>query len=171
VPPGSSAIDVAENFAEQLRREGRRRVDMTPAVANGTVFIGAGDHRFYAIDAATGKKKWSYEAGGGMASLSGPYPIPAAVLKDGTTYFVTEGGLHAVEALTGERKWLVKTLVGHGDHRHHGAGQGKGACVFRDVFFIDPRCNAVRGRCGRRAGEVDGRRGASMGHAADSDRR
>src|SRR5207247_543751 len=111
VPPGSSAIDVALNAVERRRREGSRRVDMAPAVANGTVFIGSGDHSFYAIEADTGKKKWSYEAGRGMASNSNSsYPVPPAIVRNGTVYFVTDDGLHAADALSGERKWLFETL-------------------------------------------------------------
>lgn len=114
VPPGSSAIDTVQNLLPALRGEGTRRVDMVPAVANATVFVGSGDRSFYAIDAATGKKKWSYEAGGGMASnnLSPGYPVPAAVVNDNTVYFVSEDGLHALDALTGARKWLVDTMGG-----------------------------------------------------------
>ena len=97
--------------AERQMREGIRRVDMTPAVENGTVFIGAGDQSFHATDAATGKKKWSYVAGPGMVSSNFlSITRPAAVLKNGTVYFVTEDGLHAIDALTGKRKWLFETL-------------------------------------------------------------
>lgn len=114
VPRGTSVdgqTGAGVNAAEKQRGEGKRRVDMTPAVENETVFIGSGDHSFYAIDAATGKKKWSYVAGPGMASNNNTsYPVPAAVLKNGTVYFVTEDGLHALDALTGKRKWLFETL-------------------------------------------------------------
>ena len=101
VPGGTSLKEVLE--------KGERRVNMTPAVENGTVFIGSGDRSFYAIDAATGKKKWSYEAGFGMASQSVlNRPLPAPVVKNGTVYFVTAEGLHALDMLTGERRWLFE---------------------------------------------------------------
>lgn len=114
MPRGSSVNDqinagviAAEEQAKKQKAEGIRRVDMTPAVANGTVFIGAGDHVFYAIDAATGKKKWSYVAGSGMAcSNYTSCPKPAPVLKKGIIYLMTEEGLHALDAVTGNRKWL-----------------------------------------------------------------
>src|SRR5439155_4100022 len=58
-----------------------------------------------------GKKKWSYVAGPGMASNNNTsYPVPAAVLRNGTVYFVTENGLNALDALAGKRKWLFETL-------------------------------------------------------------
>ena len=40
----------------------------SPAIANGTVYIGSHDHNLYALDAATGKKRWSYKAGGLVGS-------------------------------------------------------------------------------------------------------
>jgi len=111
--PGSGETKWRFQTGEGLSREQgmRRRVDMTPAVENGTVFVGSGDHSFYAIDAATGKMRWSYVAGPGMASMTNQsYTRPAAVLRNGTVYFVTGDGLHALDALTGKRKWLFETL-------------------------------------------------------------
>lgn len=93
------------------RGEGIRRVDMIPAVENGMVFIGSGDHSFYAIDAATGEKKWSFVAGAGMASTNNtPSPVPAPVLKNGTVYFISQEGLHALDVLTGAKKWLFEAF-------------------------------------------------------------
>ena len=106
----SAGVIAAEEQTKKQKAEGIRRVDMTPAVENGTVFIGAGDYVFYAIDAATGKKKWSYMAGSGMAcSNYTSCPKPAPVLKKGAVYLMTEEGLHALDAVTGNRKWLFKS--------------------------------------------------------------
>ena len=114
VPRGASISDqmaAGLDAAQKQRTAGTRRIDMAPAVEDGTVFIGSGDRSFYAIDAATGRRKWSYEAGAGMASNNNsPLPIRAPMLKNGTVYFVTEEGLHALDALTGKRKWLFETL-------------------------------------------------------------
>lgn len=38
-------------------------VTASPAVADDTVFVGANDGTFYAIDAASGAKKWTFDAG------------------------------------------------------------------------------------------------------------
>jgi len=84
------------------REKGRRSVDLTPVVRAGTVFVGSGDFLFYALDAATGEKKWSYAAGSKI--------FRSAVYEDDTAYIVTEKGLHALDASTGQRKWLFETL-------------------------------------------------------------
>jgi outer membrane protein assembly factor BamB len=113
-PRGTDAADqmgAAMSAVEKQRATGIRRVDMTPAVESGTVFIGSGDHSFYAIDAATGQKKWSYLAGAGMASSNNStLEVAAPILRNGTAYFVTEEGLHALDAVSGARKWLFETL-------------------------------------------------------------
>jgi outer membrane protein assembly factor BamB len=114
VPRGTGdagRMSAGMSAVERQRAMGIRRVDMTPAVENGTVFIGSGDHTFYAIDAATGAKKWSYLAGSGMASSNNmTLEQPAPILRDGTVYVTTEEGLHALNAITGDRKWLFETL-------------------------------------------------------------
>ncbi|RZB13734.1 hypothetical protein StrepF001_42475 [Streptomyces sp. F001] len=35
----------------------------SPAVANGIVYIGSGDGRIYALNAASGNVRWTYETG------------------------------------------------------------------------------------------------------------
>ena len=83
-------------------RQGKKGIDLTPVVRKGTVFIGSGDFSFYALDAMTGEKKWSYAAESKIAG--------SAVYDDGTAYIVTEKGLHALDTSTGKRKWLFETL-------------------------------------------------------------
>lgn len=144
VPRGTSVADqmaAGMKAAEKQRQQGIRRVDMTPTVENGTVFIGSGDQLFYAIDAATGKKKWSYEAGPGMASNNNTdYPVPAATLKNGTVYFVTDG-LYALDALTGNRKWLFETWQANFFDRKHGPEGpvlGDGVIFLTLWAYLDP---------------------------------
>jgi outer membrane protein assembly factor BamB len=84
---------------------------MIPVVRNGTVFVGSGDHYFYALDAATGAKRWSYLAGPGFASLNFmSIPRVPALLDADTVYFVTAEGLHALDTTTGSRRWMFPTL-------------------------------------------------------------
>lgn len=116
VPKGTSIgdqISVAMNQVEKLKNEGQRRVDMTPAIENKTIFIGSGDHSFYAIDAISGKMKWSYSAGSGMANINNnEIMVPPALIKNDTVYCVTDEGLHALDTLTGKKKWMFKNIEG-----------------------------------------------------------
>ena len=41
----------------------RARVDSSPAVAGGRVFVGSNDGKLYVLDAATGQKQWEFDAG------------------------------------------------------------------------------------------------------------
>ena len=41
----------------------RARVDSSPAVAGGRVYVGSSDGRLYVLDEATGRKVWEFEAG------------------------------------------------------------------------------------------------------------
>jgi outer membrane protein assembly factor BamB len=100
---GTGTAPHTDPDADDTEVTGRRRVEMTPAVDNGTVFVGSEDKSFYAIDAATGKKKWSYPAGQWLGG-------PPAIVKNGVVYFTSEQGLHAVDVLTGKRKWRFETL-------------------------------------------------------------
>jgi outer membrane protein assembly factor BamB len=41
----------------------RARVDSSPAIAGGRVFVGSSDGKLYVLDAATGEKRWEFDAG------------------------------------------------------------------------------------------------------------
>jgi len=52
-----------------LRLEGTRaRVDSSPTIAGGRVFVGSNDGRVYGLDLARGKKVWEYEAASPVTS-------------------------------------------------------------------------------------------------------
>ena len=60
-------------------------------VVGGTVYIGSGDHKMYALDAATGKLRWAYR--------TGDWVISSPVVVGGTVY--VGSGDHKVYALDG----------------------------------------------------------------------
>lgn len=73
-------------------------VRSTPAIFNGTLYFGSGDHNFYAVDANTSELKWKFPARGIV------YSSPA--VDDGIVFFT--GGddyCYAVDAATGKLKW------------------------------------------------------------------
>jgi outer membrane protein assembly factor BamB len=72
-------------------------VDGTPAVARGTVYVGS--DRFYALDARTGRIRWTAETGGVSSS---------AAVADGVVYIGSADGIvFAFEADTGEQLWMA----------------------------------------------------------------
>ena len=61
------ALDAATGKARWTHMT-RARIDSSPAVAGGRVFVGSNDGRLYAIDIASGKVAWEYEDGGALMS-------------------------------------------------------------------------------------------------------
>ncbi len=76
----------------------------SPAVAGGVVYIGCSCGYLYALDAATGTKKWAYWTGGSQVNDS-----PAVV--GGVVYFGSseDHTLYALDAATGKMKWAYQT--------------------------------------------------------------
>lgn len=78
------------------------RVIASPAVADGTVFIGSTDRYLYAIDERTGKAKWKFKTGARICST--------AAAADGVVYFESyDGNLYAVDAASGAQRWKFAT--------------------------------------------------------------
>jgi glucose dehydrogenase len=77
-------------------------IHSSPAVVDGTVYIGSRDWKLYAIDAETGVKRWEFQAETWIESS------PAVV--NGIVYFGSnDGRLYAVDAATGRKLWDFKT--------------------------------------------------------------
>lgn len=74
----------------------------SPAIANGIVYFGSGDHAVYAVDAATGQQKWKFETGNVV------HASPAVV--DGTVYIGSwDRNMYALNATTGKELWRYQT--------------------------------------------------------------
>lgn len=74
-----------------------------PVVSGGTVFIGATkSEKFYALDAKTGKEKWSAPVEKGTLS--------AAAVAEGSVFLIDlAGNLRALSAADGAERWKTKT--------------------------------------------------------------
>ncbi|AGB38870.1 outer membrane protein assembly factor BamB family protein [Natronococcus occultus] len=84
------------------RHEVGNEVVSTPAIAGGTIYIGASDGVLYALEAATGDVEWTYETGGMIWSS------PAVAF--GTVYVGDwDGVIHAVDAASSEVEWTTDT--------------------------------------------------------------
>ena len=77
-------------------------VESTPAIAGGTVYVGSRDGRLYALDLATGKERFRYQADGEIKS--------SPAVRGGVVFVGDEAGsFHAVDGRTGARRWKVET--------------------------------------------------------------
>ncbi|WP_461864835.1 protein kinase domain-containing protein, partial [Thermococcus sp.] len=75
----------------------------SPAVYNGTLYLGSDDYYVYALDALTGKLKWKFKTGG---------RVEASPVVWGDTVYVgsLDGNLYALDAKTGQLKWRFEAL-------------------------------------------------------------
>jgi eukaryotic-like serine/threonine-protein kinase len=88
----------------------------SPAIADGTLYVGSSDHNLYALDAATGALRWKFKTDGRITS--------SPAISAGVVYFGSfDSNFYAVDAATGQLKWKFKTA---GERRYaathlHGA--------------------------------------------------
>ena len=73
-------------------------VESSPLVVDDLLYVGAWNHRIYALNRHTGAVRWSYDAGAEVNS--------SGAFGDGTVFFGTDDGhLVALNAWTGAHKW------------------------------------------------------------------
>ncbi|MFJ8563234.1 PQQ-binding-like beta-propeller repeat protein [Streptomyces sp. NPDC093514] len=83
----------------------------SPAVVDGTVYVGSHDMKVYALDAATGIPRWTYATGHSWwYSLNVAWAASSPAVVDGTVYI---GGrdkkVYALDAATGTPRWIYPT--------------------------------------------------------------
>ncbi len=77
-------------------------IESTATIYDGTVYVTALDNNLYALNAQTGKRKWSFNAKAPIKS--------SPTISDGVIYFGDETGIfHAVDINTHEKKWQYTT--------------------------------------------------------------
>jgi eukaryotic-like serine/threonine-protein kinase len=74
----------------------------SPAVANGSVYVGSTDGNLYALELATGTQKWKFKTGARVVS--------SPAVAGGVVYFGSyDGNFYAVDAANGQLKWKFAT--------------------------------------------------------------
>ena len=101
VSTGSDIVAMDHDGTGRWRFETDRNVVSSPAVVDGTVFVGSNDKTVYALDAATGTRQWAFETDGTVSSS------PAVV--DGTVFVGSGQNVYALDAATGTRQWAFET--------------------------------------------------------------
>jgi hypothetical protein len=73
-----------------------------PVIANKTVYAGTMHGVLHAMDAETGKDRWSFQAGGGI--------LHSAAIGEGMCFFgAMDGKVYAVDATSGQLRWTYST--------------------------------------------------------------
>jgi polyvinyl alcohol dehydrogenase (cytochrome) len=92
------------------RHEVGAPIQTTPAVVGDSLFIGAWDGNYHALDTETGELKWKFDAGIQAEPRWGLRDLrSSAQYVDGKIYFGTgEGELHSVDATTGRTIWKTQ---------------------------------------------------------------
>jgi len=84
-------------------------VTAAPVVVDGVLYVGDWAGRFYALDAATGSERWTYDAEQSPTVYAGQITASAAVADspDGLRLVVFNGGrtVHALAAADGAERW------------------------------------------------------------------
>ena len=83
-------------------------VTATPAVVDGTVYVGDWSGNFYALDLDTGEPRWTFEARVHPRVYAGQIVSSAAVAEvagERTVYFGAGNTLYALRAADGELRW------------------------------------------------------------------
>jgi outer membrane protein assembly factor BamB len=77
-------------------------IQSSPAIVNGTVYIGSRDGKIYALNAVTGEKQWEYQTGSWVDS--------SPVVVDNVVYVGSnDGNVYALDAGTGRKLWSYNT--------------------------------------------------------------
>jgi len=102
----------------------------SPAVANGTIYIGSGDQHVYALDAATGAMKWKFATGDVV------HASPA--VARGVVYIGSwDRNLYALDAATGRERWRYTT--GNDTVIYNQVGIASSAAVAGGTVFVGGR--------------------------------
>lgn len=99
----TSAVPIHGGFEgrETWRLETSHPLHAAPAVSGGQVFIGTGDHRFLALDSATGDLIWERRLG--LPTSTAP-----AVTVDAVYVTARDGRLLKLDRRTGAESWMLQ---------------------------------------------------------------
>jgi WD40 repeat protein len=82
----------------------RRTIQSSPAVVNGTVFVGSRDGHLYAVDAETGRKRWTTDHE--MSWVNSSPAVAGGLVFAGSS---DNRFVQAVDAGTGKERWRIPT--------------------------------------------------------------
>ena len=116
-------------------------IQTTPTVVGDSLFIGAWDGHYHALDSETGELKWKFDAGVRPEPRWNLRNIKStAEYENGRIYFGTGAGeLHCVDAATGQTIWKTKI--------DEGATVSSSPTIYGDRLFIGTSANNAQIAC------------------------
>jgi len=135
----------------------------SPTVVGGTVYIGSGDRHVYALDAATGAKRWEFATGDVVHA--------APAVANGVVYIGSwDRNLYALDAATGRERWRYTT--GNDTTIYNQIGLASSPAITDGVVLVggrDGRFHAVDATTGARKWTHDNHGGWTIGSPAVKD--
>src|SRR5438552_5750164 len=94
---GVAGASLPDMLVIRWKFKAKDAIEGSAAIVNGSVFVGSMDGNLYALDLASGQKKWAYKTG----------PIKGGPSVHGDHVFVgdSDGIFHCVDAATGKKRW------------------------------------------------------------------
>lgn len=99
--PGTSHEDRTGHWSIAMRVSG------TPAVADGTVYVGSLDGFLIALDATTGEEHWRFTVETEADNTFWATPVP----DGGSLYIHSDTGIYALDRASGEQHWRVQPEI------------------------------------------------------------
>jgi outer membrane protein assembly factor BamB len=100
----------------------------TPAVFNGTVYVGSEDGMLYALDADTGKLRWRFENTDTF--------FAAPLMHDGVVYAPSQNGyIYALDERTGALFWRTSAKISATASSTSTLTLGQSVAIYRNVVF------------------------------------
>jgi outer membrane protein assembly factor BamB len=100
----------------------------TPAVSNGTVYVGSEDSALYALDADTGKLLWRVENTGTF--------FAAPLIQDGVVYAPSQDGyIYALDERSGVLFWRASALISAATSSVSALTLRHSVAMYRNVLF------------------------------------
>jgi outer membrane protein assembly factor BamB len=135
----------------------------SPVVSGNTVIFGSGDQNVYALDAVTGKLKWSFATGDVV------HASPA--VANGVVYIGSwDRNLYAIDLASGREKW--RYVTGNDTTIYNQIGIASSAAVSGGRVFVggrDGHFHAVDEKTGKLAWTIDNRGGWTIASPAVRD--